>query len=65
MSKKIVRNSSISEKPIAMSEETCGWINSAGVRKVHSLVDKVYKQKNLYLAWVKVKATEELVVWTE
>ena len=31
------------------------WINPAGERKVHSLVDKVYKRKNLEVAWEKVK----------
>ena len=31
------------------------WINPAGKRKVHSLVDKVYKRKNLEVAWGKVK----------
>jgi RNA-directed DNA polymerase len=32
------------------------WINPTGARKVHSLVDKVYQQKNLEMAWEKVKA---------
>jgi len=31
------------------------WLNPTGEKKVHSLVDKVYKQKNLELAWDKVK----------
>ena len=31
------------------------WLNPARARKVHSLVDKVYKRKNLELAWEKVK----------
>jgi RNA-directed DNA polymerase len=31
------------------------WLNPTGERKVHSLVDKVYKMKNLELAWEKVK----------
>lgn len=31
------------------------WINPAGKRKVHSLVDKVYKRKNLEVAWEKVR----------
>jgi group II intron reverse transcriptase/maturase len=30
-------------------------LNSTGEKKVHSLIDKVYKQKNLELAWEKVK----------
>src|SRR6266851_710227 len=32
------------------------WINPTGAKKVHSLVDKVYKQKNLEMAWEMVKA---------
>ena len=32
------------------------WINPTGVRKIHSLVDKVYQRKNLEMAWEKVKA---------
>ena len=32
------------------------WMNPAGVKKVHSLIDKVYKRKNLEMAWEKVKA---------
>src|SRR5712691_9907386 len=32
------------------------WINPTGARKVHSLVDKVYKRKNLEMAWEKVNA---------
>jgi group II intron reverse transcriptase/maturase len=32
------------------------WINPAGARKVHSLIDKVYQRKNLEMAWERVKA---------
>src|SRR6266852_945053 len=32
------------------------WINPTGAKKVHSLVDKVYKQKNLEMAWERVQA---------
>ena len=32
------------------------WINPTGDKKVHSLIDKVYKQKNLEMAWERVKA---------
>jgi retron-type reverse transcriptase len=32
------------------------WINPTGASKVHSLMDKVYKQKNLEMAWEMVKA---------
>jgi len=31
------------------------WINPRGTKKVHSLIDKVYKRKNLEMAWEKVK----------
>jgi RNA-directed DNA polymerase len=32
------------------------WINPTGAKKVHSIVDKVYKQKNLEIAWELVRA---------
>ena len=32
------------------------WINPTGAKKVHSLIDKVYKRMNLEMAWEKVKA---------
>jgi group II intron reverse transcriptase/maturase len=32
------------------------WINPAGAKKVHSLIDKVYQRKNLEMAWERVKA---------
>ena len=32
------------------------WINPTGAKKVHSLIDKVYKRKNLEMAWEIVKA---------
>src|ERR1700756_3800076 len=32
------------------------WINPTGAKKVHSLIDKVYKRKNLEMAWERVKA---------
>jgi RNA-directed DNA polymerase len=31
------------------------WINLTGAKKVHSLIDKVYKRKNLEIAWGKVR----------
>ena len=53
----MVRKSSIGEKPIShRPRRLADWINPTGTRKVHSLVDKVYKRKNLFLAWEKVKA---------
>ena len=41
----------ISDRPRRLAE----WLNPTGERKVHSLVDKIYKRKNLVLAWEKVK----------
>ncbi|HKF04744.1 MAG TPA: reverse transcriptase domain-containing protein, partial [Candidatus Sulfotelmatobacter sp.] len=32
------------------------WINPTDAKKIHSLIDKVYKRKNLQLAWEQVKA---------
>ena len=32
------------------------WLNPTGAKKVHSLVDKVYKRKNLELAWLRVRS---------
>ena len=32
------------------------WINLTGAKKVHSLIDKVYKRKNLEMAWERVHA---------
>ena len=50
------RNSSISEKPVhPRQRKLTDWISPAEARKVHSLIDKVYKRKNLELAWEKVR----------
>src|SRR5213592_3902803 len=50
-------NSSLREKPVrSRLRRLVDWINLAGVKKVHSLIDKVYKRKNLEMAWEKVKA---------
>jgi len=52
-----MRNSSLSERPVRhRPRKLVDWINPAGGGKVHSLVDKVYKKKNLNLAWGRVKA---------
>ncbi|OVE79394.1 group II intron reverse transcriptase/maturase [bacterium I07] len=46
----------MSEKPRSCwPRRLADWLNPTGARKVHSLVDKVYKMKNLELAWYKVK----------
>ena len=34
------------------------WLNPTGAKKAHSLIDKVYKRKNLEIAWKKVKANK-------
>ena len=49
------RNSSFSEKPVRSHlRRLVDWINLTGAKKVHSLIDKVYKRKNLEMAWEKV-----------
>jgi len=50
------RNSSFSEKPVRSHlRRLVDWINLTGAKKVHSLIDKVYKRKNLEMAWENVK----------
>lgn len=50
-----MRTSSLSEKPVRQQpRRLADWLNPTGTRKVHSLVDKVYKRKNLELAWERV-----------
>jgi RNA-directed DNA polymerase len=47
----------LSEKPVhRRPRRLADWINPTGAKKVHSLIDKVYKRKNLQAAWEKVKA---------
>jgi len=56
MSKDSGAESSLSEKPIShWPRRLADWLNPTGAKKVHSLVDKVYKRKNLELAWEKVR----------
>ena len=46
----------MSEKPVHHHpRRLADWINPTGAKKVHSLVDKVYRMKNLELAWQKVR----------
>ena len=55
-SKEVARISSISEKPGShYPRKLSDWLNPTNSVKVHSLVDKVYKRKNLELAWQRVK----------
>src|SRR6266853_1083552 len=50
------RNSSLKEKPgRSRPRRLVDWINLTGAKKVHSLIDKVYKRKNLEMVWEKVK----------
>jgi RNA-directed DNA polymerase len=47
----------MSENPVhSRLRRLVDWINLTGAKKVHSLIDKVYKRKNLEMAWEKVKA---------
>jgi RNA-directed DNA polymerase len=47
----------MSEIPVhSRPRRLADWINPTGARKVHSLIDKVYKRKNLEMAWERVKA---------
>ena len=49
-------NSSLKETPVrSRPRRLADWINPTGTKKVHSLIDKVYQQKNLEMAWEKVK----------
>ena len=52
----MTRISSFSERPGRdRPRRLADWLNPTGARKVHSLVDKIYKRKNLELAWLRVK----------
>jgi group II intron reverse transcriptase/maturase len=52
----VTRISSISERPIShWPRRLADWLNPTSARKVHSLVDKVYRMKNLEIAWERVK----------
>src|SRR5262249_24916399 len=57
MSKAGEVESSLSERPgHHRLRRLADWINPTGARKVHSLIDKVYKRKNLEIAWECVRA---------
>ena len=44
------------ERPVqAQPRRLADWINPTGEKKVHSLIDKVYRQENLLTAWERVK----------
>jgi group II intron reverse transcriptase/maturase len=47
----------MSERPVHPGpRRLADWINPTGARKVHSLIDKIYKRKNLEMAWDAVRA---------
>lgn len=47
----------MSEKPVRdRPRRLADWLNPTGDKKVHSLVDKVYKKGNLEEAWLRVKS---------
>lgn len=49
----------MSERPVQPRPRRLSyWINPADARKEHSLIDKIYKQKNLQIAWERVKANQ-------
>ena len=57
MSKGAEVDSSMRERPEHQRpRRLADWLNPTGERKVHSLIDKVYKRKNLEMAWERVKA---------
>jgi len=59
MSKADEVESSVSERPEHhRPRRLVDWINPTEARKVHSLIDKVYKRKNLEIAWERVKANQ-------
>jgi hypothetical protein len=59
MSKAGEVDSSLSERPEHhRPRRLADWINPTGAIKVHSLIDKVYKRKNLEIAWKRVKANQ-------
>jgi len=59
MSKGAEVESSLSERPEhRRPRRLADWIDPTGERKVHSLIDKVYKRKNLEIAWERVRANQ-------
>ena len=57
MSKDGEVDSSLSERPEPhRPRRLVDWLNPTGARKAHSLIDKVYKRKNLEIAWERVRA---------
>jgi len=59
----MARMSSLSEKSISYRpRRLADWLNPTGARKVHSLVDKVYKRKNLAaMLWLERVARKQTI----
>ncbi|MHC1725086.1 MAG: hypothetical protein AB9866_03545 [Syntrophobacteraceae bacterium] len=56
----MARKSSLSEKLRShWPRRLADWLNPTGAKKVDSLVHKVYRRKNLELAWEKVRRNKE------
>ena len=56
MSKDATVEQFLRERPVqARPRRLADWINPTGAKKVHSLIDKVYRQENLLTAWERVK----------
>ena len=54
----------MSEIPVhSRPRRLADWINPTGAKKVHSLIDKVYKRKNLEMAWERVRPTGVAEEW--
>ena len=44
------------ERPVqARPRRLADWINPTGEKKVHSIIDKVYRLENVLIAWERVK----------
>ena len=44
------------ERPVpARPRRLADWINPTGAKKVHTWMDKVYRQEKLLMAWERVK----------
>jgi len=49
----------MSERPVPQRvRRLADWLNPGGEKKVHSLIDKIYKRKNLEIAWERVRANK-------
>lgn len=64
VSKAALEEQFMSERPVqARPRRLADWINPPGAKKVHSLIDKVYRKENLLTAWERVKSNGGSGVW--